>query len=66
MRKELIDMTNETICILILILLCIIALLCMLFMIKRDGLKATIIHFITVAGYDINSINPCEFRKFMN
>lgn len=24
------------------------------------------IHFITVAGYDINSINPCEFRKFMN
>ena len=24
------------------------------------------IHVITVMGYDIDSTNPCRFRKFMN
>ena len=58
-------MTNETICILILILLCIIALLCMLFMIKRDGLKATIIHFITVAEAEYGSGKGEEKMNFV-
>lgn len=42
-------MTNETLCIIILIVACIIALLALWYKIQKDGLRQTVIKLIVVA-----------------
>ena len=33
---------------------------------ETNKILTKVIHVITVMGYDIDSTNPCRFRKFMN
>ena len=33
---------------------------------ENNKILTKVIHVITVMGYDIDSTNPCRFRRFMN
>ncbi len=33
---------------------------------ETNKILTKVIHVITVMGYDIDSINPCRFRSFLN
>ena len=33
---------------------------------EKNKILTKVIHVITVMGYDIDSTNPCKFKKFMN
>ncbi len=33
---------------------------------ETNKILTKVIHVITVMGYDIDSTNPCRFRRFMN
>ena len=48
-------MTNETLCIIILIAICVIALLSLWYKIQKDGLRETVIKLIVVAERNFSS-----------
>ena len=48
-------MTNETLCIIILIIVCIISLLVLWYRIQKDGLRETVIKLIVVAERNFKS-----------
>ena len=48
-------MTNETLCIIILIVACIIALLALWYKIQKDGLRETVVKLIVIAEANFKS-----------